>query len=242
MGARRSRSMARNFAGGGSSRWASQPSRLMGDSARGSSRRRMRPRRRPSARASSPPPSKVRCSLVKRGGHCAAGSRRPWAIRRTPPPAGAWKPPVIPKWKMGQGRRSSSSQRCLPCRRTAVTRRPRSARAKRAGLTPSKTMGSGAHCTDVMRRAGHTLDQRAAASTSGNSGYARVPPSPARGRALCTLAGQGGNEADGPYRRAPRRVQRRGAARGPGGRRTLCTLTGRSRAATKPMGPIGARH
>src|SRR6185503_19414419 len=180
MGARRARSMARNSASGGSSRWASQPSPLMGDSAGGFARRRMRPRRRPSAMASSPPPSKEKRSLVKRGGHCAAGSRLPWATRRTPPPAGAWKPPVMPKWKRGQGRRSSSSQRCLPCRRTAVTRRPRSARAKRAGLTPSKTMESGAHCTDVIRRPRATrwISARAA-STSGNSGTTRLPCRPA---------------------------------------------------------------
>src|SRR5262249_53948836 len=37
--------------------------------------------------------------------------------------------------------------------------------------------------------------------------------------------------------RPGRRVQRGGAARRPGARRTRCTLSARSRAATKPMGP-----
>ena len=42
----------------------------------------------------------------------------------------------MPKWKSGHGRRSSSIQRCLPFRRTASTRRPRSAAAKRDGAHP----------------------------------------------------------------------------------------------------------
>src|SRR5439155_4066501 len=54
-------------------------------------------------------------------------------------------------------------------------------------------------------------------------------------------AGEGANEADGPFiaalARARRRVQRRGGARRLHARRTFCTLSVQARAPTKPMGP-----
>ena len=114
----------------------------------------------------------------------------------------------MPKCRHGHGRRSSSSQRCLPCRRTAFTRRPTRARRKRAGATPSKTIGSSATWASTMRRPAATLcAARRAASTSGSSGMVRgagAQPSPSCGAGPAVdhdgLAvherGRGGREED----------------------------------------------
>ena len=157
-------------AGGGSSRRASKPRPVRGGSRRGSWRSRIRPRRRPSAMASSPPSSNVNRSLTKRGGQPGTGAPRE-DFKRTLGRRGTCTPPVMPKCTSSQGRPSSSSQKCLPWRRTARTRRPRSAAITRRGVTPSKTIGSAAHHTPTMRRpTASAAVTRRAASTSGSSG------------------------------------------------------------------------
>src|SRR5215471_14528891 len=76
----------------------------------------------------------------------------------------------MPKCMASHGLRSSSSQRCLPCRRTPRTRRPSSARRTRDGGS-ANTMGSAVTTTPTMRRPRATPSARTrAASTSGSSG------------------------------------------------------------------------
>src|SRR5499425_1416323 len=137
----------------------------------------MRPSRRASASTSSPPSSNTRWSFVKRGGHAWSGRFRLDLSLTRGPPGAVWKPPVMPKWRQGQGRRSSSNQRCLPWRRTARTRRPTRALRKRAGATPSKTMGSSAQRASTMRRPWATfMAMRRPHWTSGSSGIAPSIP------------------------------------------------------------------
>ena len=76
------------------------------------SRRRIRPSRRPSAMASAPPSSNVSTSLANRA--ASPSVRRPRSRPGARRAHRGWEPPAIPKWKHGHGRRSSSSQRCLP--------------------------------------------------------------------------------------------------------------------------------
>ena len=62
----------------------------------------------------------------------------------------------MPKWNSGQGRRSSSIHRCLPLRRTARTRRPRRAAAKRDGrdAVVHDRVGDDGHGDDAAGPAG----------------------------------------------------------------------------------------
>src|SRR5581483_10671169 len=81
----------------------------------------------------------------------------------------------------------------LPCRRTAFTRRPSSARRMRAGATPSNTIGSFATWASVMRRPRATAwAARRAASTSGSSGMR-----PAAGLPLAELRRRASVDHDG---------------------------------------------
>ena len=145
----------------------------MGGSAAGSSRRRMRPRRRASASASSPPSSKIEAQLGEARRPARCGASRAWRRGAALGRVGRASRRSCRSGSSGQGRRSSSSQRCLPCRRAARTRRPtRARRHTRGRVTPSKTMGSvGApHVDDAPAHRDAARRRRAAASTSGSSG------------------------------------------------------------------------
>ena len=113
----------------GSSSSTSKPRPARGLSLSGSCWRRRRPKRRGSARASRRPPSTASSIRQNR-----QQGTLPW--ERTSEPA-------MPRWINGHGRWSSSSHRCLPRRRTAATRRPRRAAAKRQGVTHLEDDGVG---------------------------------------------------------------------------------------------------
>ena len=92
----------------------------------------------------------------------------------------------MPKWKASQGRRSSSSQRCLPRRPTAFTRRPRTRGDDRRGLWPAYTTGSSKTLTAAMRRPlSQRCTRRRCDSTSGSSGTSLASAA----RSLCSFNG-----------------------------------------------------
>ena len=146
----------------------------------GIGRRRIRPSRRPSLITSSPPSAKVSRSLAKRGGQPPSPSARLLDTSVAARALGACRLPAMPKCRHGQGRRSSSSQKCLPCRAAPPPPADRRARGATVQEGPARKRSNRRRTTR-----GRSAPRRRATPL----GEARARPRPPAARASGPPAG-----------------------------------------------------